>query len=335
MLAGRRGWSSLVLAALGLLAVSAGIAGCSAPTAAGSAISRAAGNPPAPGTATGGAIVVGVYPLEYAAARVFGDGAGAPTVVNLAAPGVEPHDLELTASQIAGLRSARLVVHLPGLSPAIDRAVASLDGVAVLDVSAAARLRVVNPGGVDHDAASQDGEHSSDPHFWLDPTRLADAADAIAEALAGQDSGSAAGYRAGAAAVRADLTALDGQYTAGLSRCANRDLVASHAAFGYLAERYGLHQVSLAGLSPDAEVPARTLARLADYVTQHGIRTIYYERLVSPDLARTLANTTGARTAVLDPLESRPAAPADGTRADYLTVMRANLAALKEGQPCP
>ncbi len=130
----------------------------------------------------------------------------------------------------------------------------------------------------------------------------------------------------------ADLKALDGELATGLARCENTDLVTSHDAFGYLAERYGLQQVGISGLDPEAEPDPRRIADVASYVREHHVRTIYFETLVSPAVARTVASETGARTAVLDPLEGLTDASAG---ADYLSVMRANLAQLKEGQPCP
>ncbi|HEX3004144.1 MAG TPA: zinc ABC transporter substrate-binding protein, partial [Angustibacter sp.] len=130
----------------------------------------------------------------------------------------------------------------------------------------------------------------------------------------------------------ADLQALDAELATGLAQCESTDLVTSHNAFGYLAERYGLHQVGISGLDPEAEPDPRRIADVARYVRDHHVRTIYFETLVSPAVARTVAAETGARTAVLDPLEGLTDTSAG---ADYLSVMRANLAQLKEGQPCP
>jgi zinc transport system substrate-binding protein len=107
--------------------------------------------------------------------------------------------------------------------------------------------------------------------------------------------------------------------------------VTSHAAFGYLARRYGLTQVGITGLAPDAEPSPADLARVSRLVRREGVRTVYYETLVSPDVARTVASETGARTAVLDPVEGLTKASAGR---DYLGVMRSNLAALRVGQPC-
>ena len=174
-------------------------------------------------------------------------------------------------------------------------------------------------------------EGAADPHFWLDPTRLADVATALGDDFARRDPANAADYRANAAALVADLDALDAEFRAGLAQCRTRELVTGHAAFGYLAERYDLHQEGVAGVSPDIEPDAATLRDLSAHVRDAGVTTVYSESLVSPALAETVAREAGARVAVLDPLEGIT----DASRGrDYLEVMRANLATLRAGQEC-
>lgn len=269
-------------------------------------------------------VVASFYPLEYAAQRV---GGARVDVADLTKPGAEPHDLELSPRQVASVVDADLVVYLRGFQPSVDSAV-DLDAADhALDVGPAARLdRSVT----DEQANGRVGS-GTDPHFWLDPTRLAAVGDTLAQRFSAIDPAHAQGYAARAAALRADLGVLDRQFRAGLAQCANRYLVTSHQAFGYLAARYGFTQVGITGLTPEEEPDAATLARVADVVRAHHVRTVYAETLVSPAIARTVADETGAATAVLDPLEGitdESAAP------DYLGVMRANLATLRGGQEC-
>ena len=114
---------------------------------------------------------------------------------------------------------------------------------------------------------------------------------------------------------------LDESYRRGLERCERRTFVTSHAAFGHLARRYGLTQLSLAGASPEAEPGPRELEGLIDDVRASGATTVFAEPLVSDRIAETVAREAGAEVAVLDPLEGlseeRLAAGED-----YLTVMR-------------
>ena len=222
---------------------------------------------------------------------------------------------------MARISDADLVVYLGGFQPSVDDAVHQ-DAAQRLDVAGAARLDRADP---------DDPRGALDPHFWQDPLRLAQVAALIEQRLARLSPADAATYRANLDALTRDLAGLDRDYTRGLADCANPDLVTSHEAFGYLAERYGLSQRGITGLSPEQEPDSATLADVARYVRAHHVRTIYYETLVSPAIARTVAAETGARTAVLDPIES--ITPRSAGR-DYLAVMRSNLTSLREGQPC-
>ncbi|MEI7992160.1 MAG: metal ABC transporter substrate-binding protein [Actinomycetota bacterium] len=255
------------------------------------------------------AVLASFYPLEFVVERVGGNSVG---VSNLTPPGAEPHDLELGANDLVEVREADLVVYLRGISAAVDDAVNTAAGTRWFDVTALARLE------------------KEDIHFWLDPLRLADVADSVAQRLAELDPSGAEAFRANADALRADLIALDAEFVSGLATCARRDLVTSHAAFGYLATRYGMNQESVSGLSPDGEPTAAALARVADFVRDEGVTTIYTETLLSSATARAVASETGARVAVLDPLEGLAEDAVD----DYLTVMRANLGVLRTGQGC-
>jgi zinc transport system substrate-binding protein len=291
------------------------------------------------GAGTGGdgpTVLASFYPLQYATQRIAGDRA---EVTGLTPPGAEPHDLELGPKDVGKIADADVVVYLKGFQPSVDEAVTNEGADAAVDVSTAAELDLT---AADHGheeeehAEEEGGEHAEeeggrDPHFWLDPTRLAAVSTEIADRLAAADPDGAATYRANADALRGELTALDTEFRTGLATCGSKEIVTSHQAFGYLARRYGLTQVGIAGLSPDAEPAPADLARVTDFVREHQVRTIYYETLVSPAVAETVAKETGARTAVLDPLEGLTSESAGD---DYPSVMRANLEQLREGQAC-
>jgi zinc transport system substrate-binding protein len=259
-------------------------------------------------------VVTSFYPLEFAAQRV---GRDLVQVTDLTKAGAEPHDLELSARDVGTIAAADLVVYLHGFQPAVDEAVENEAADHTFDAASSARL--------------EERSRAADPHFWLDPTRLADVADALASRLANLDQANTSRYQANAADLRQDLEALDADFEHGLASCASTDVVTSHAAFAYLTERYGLTQVPIEGLNPEGEPRPQDLAHVADFVSQHGVSTIYSETLVSRAVANTVASETGASTAVLDPLEGLTEKSA-GT--DYLEVMRANLETLRKGQGC-
>jgi zinc transport system substrate-binding protein len=271
-------------------------------------------------------LVTSFYPLTFVVERV---GGRFVEVSNLTPAGTEPHDLELTPQDVASLHEADLVVYLSGFTPALDDAVADVGPARAFDVSPAARLDLDLS---EHADEGDEHEHDGvDPHFWLDPTRLADVADAVAARLADVDMVNATAYAESAAALRGELAALDAEFEAGLASCANRNVVTSHTAFGYLAQRYGLTQVGISGQSPNEEPSPARLAEVTEFVREHDVTTIYYETMVNPAIADTVANETGASTAVLDPIEGLTEQSAG---ADYFGVMRANLQSLRAGQHC-
>jgi zinc transport system substrate-binding protein len=265
------------------------------------------------GGSSGTKVVAAFYPLAYAAERIGGHSVH---VENLTPAGAEPHDLELTPRAAAAIERADVVLYLGhGFQPAVSDAVRNAKGRAV-DVLA---------GGLPlHPAHGQEQGLTADPHVWLDPVLFQRIARRVGTAL----------HRApGAAALVADLGLLDREYRDGLAHCVRREIVTSHAAFGYLAQRYGLLQVAITGLAPESEPTAKQLAHVIALVRATHATTVFFERLVSPRLAETVAREVGAKTAVLDPIEGLTGSErAHGET--YLTLMRQNLAALRKALGC-
>jgi zinc transport system substrate-binding protein len=157
--------------------------------------------------------------------------------------------------------------------------------------------------------------------------------DTIAAALSSADQSHAARFSSNARSLDEELSALDGDYRTGLADCSRDVIVTSHAAFGYLAQRYGLRQEAITGVSPDAEPTPQRLAQLRTLVQEQGVTTIFTEELVSPKVAETLARETGTTTAVLSPLESLTPDELAAWE-DYVSVMRANLSKLETALGC-
>ncbi|NED99954.1 metal ABC transporter substrate-binding protein [Phytoactinopolyspora halotolerans] len=185
------------------------------------------------------------------------------------------------------------------------------------------------------DEAGDDGhDHGGlegDPHLWLDPTNLSTLADALAEELAEIDPDNADAYDANAHELIEQLEALDEEFSEGLAQCERSLIVVSHEAFGYLADRYGLEQLGVAGLDPDSEPSPARVAEVHDTIEREGVTTVFYERLSSPDVVQSIADDLGLQTAVLDPIEGLTDDTADE---DYFSLMRQNLEAIQAANGC-
>jgi zinc transport system substrate-binding protein len=259
-------------------------------------------------------VVAGFYPLQYVAEKI---GGSTVSVTNLVQPGAEPHDLELSPQQVASIADADLVLYLPGLQPSVDDAVGQEARDTSLDVTTTVPLLDSAGGG-------------KDPHVWLDPTRLVTIANAVADRIAAIDPANAAGYHQRAAELDQALNTVDTEFATGLRTCQRRQIVTSHAAFGYLAQRYHLTQIPITGLSPEVEPTPQHLAEAAEAARRAGATTIFFETLVSPKVAQTVADAVHAKTAVLDPIEGL----APDSTGDYISVMHANLATLATALGC-
>jgi zinc transport system substrate-binding protein len=255
-------------------------------------------------------VVAAFYPLAYAAERI-----GGPTVdvTNLTPPGAEPHDLELTPREVARVEQADVVLYLShGFQPAVSKA-ADQERGKKLDILAGLPL---------HPSDGTEAGLTADPHVWLDPVLFSRVAKKIGAALGRSPE-----------ALVGDLQKLDREYKAGLRSCKRHEIVTSHAAFGYLAARYGLQQVAITGLAPETEPSPQQLAHVVQVVRRTHATTVFFETLVSPRLAQTVAREVGAQTAVLDPIEGLT--PDEQKRGDtYITLMRRNLAALRTALAC-
>jgi len=260
------------------------------------------------GSSSGGGkekVVAAFYPLAFAAQEI---GRDKVEVENLTPAGAEPHDLEISPRDVRDLRGADLVLLLGhGFQPQLEKAAGSGDKVAALLDTPGLNLF---PNG--------------DPHVWLDPQRYVLIVERIGSAL--HQSGSTQ-------RLVTRIRALDREYRRGLAHCARREIVTSHEAFAYLAQRYGLRQVAITGLAPEAEPAPRDLQHVIELVRKTHATTIFFETLVSPRIADTVARETGAKTAVLDPLEGLTTAE-QRRGEDYFTIMRSNLANLRLALGC-
>ncbi|MFK0118464.1 zinc ABC transporter substrate-binding protein [Streptomyces sp. NPDC090994] len=275
-------------------------------------------------------VVASFYPMQYLAEQIGGDHVN---VTTLTEPGQEPHDLELSTKQTAELGKADAVLYLKSLQPAVDEAVAQ-SGVKT-KIDAATLTELENHGDVEHDHGGEEehaeseeegSESTLDPHVWLDPVKYAEIAEGVATALEKADPDHAADYKKNAETLTTKLDGLNTAYENGLKNTDTKVFFTNHAAFGYLAERYGLTQEAITGLDPESEPSPARIKELQQEAKADGVTTVFYETLVSDKTAKTLAKDANLKTDVLDPLEGITD-KSEGE--DYIEVMQSNLEALK------
>ena len=340
------------------LILAAGMSACSALKSESSSASSA--HTIAPGKTL--TVSTSFYPIAYLAEAIGGPLVKVSTVTP---PNVEPHDFELSGKETAELGKADLIAYVPGFQPSLDKAVKEVgSGPTVVDLSKPANL--VHHEGVEeeHEHEHEHGEEASDsasasaataqaseaehdehghdehaeggeghdgdldPHFWLDPDRMIKVAEALETSFAKIDPANANDYKAGLDKLKTALTGVDNQYKQGLTSCQHKTFITSHAAFGYMAERYGLTQASISGIDPETEPSPAEMANIKSVVEKTGVKTIFTEELVSDAPAKAIAAETGAETSVLSPLESKP------ERGDYTDAMTTNLERLKSAMVC-
>ncbi|HLL37015.1 MAG TPA: zinc ABC transporter substrate-binding protein [Streptomyces sp.] len=288
-------------------------------------------------------VVASFYPMQFLAEQIGGDHVN---VTTLTEPGQEPHDLELSTKQTAQLQEADAVLYLKTLQPAVDEAVAQAGVKTKIDATTLTKLE--DHGSVEHDHEhghegeehageeahseepsgehSEEEEHALDPHLWLDPVKYAEVAKGVGAAFEKADPDHAADYKKNTDALVAKLNDLDTKFEDGLKDTKTKVFFTNHAAFGYLAERYGLTQEAINGLDPDSEPSPARIKELQEEAKADGVTTVFYETLVSDKTAKTLAKDAGLKTDVLDPLEGIT----DRSKGDdYFQVMESNLTALK------
>lgn len=275
------------------------------------------------------------YPLAHFAEQV---GQEKITVTNLTPAGVEPHDFEPSPQDLVALYNSDLLLYNgAGFEPWLDSMIDEIEeNTNVVNTS----VGVATLPGSEDDHADEDEEGEDDhdellfdPHVWLDPNLAIHQVTTIKDGLIAIDPQNSKFYEQNANDYIAQLTTLDSEFRSGLAQCKNNTIVSSHNAFQYLADQYNFEILSISGLSPDEEPSARQLAQVADFVKANGVTFIFFETLVSPKLAQTIAYETGAQTAVLNPLEGLTIEEVDAGE-NYLTIQRANLNALQTALEC-
>ena len=271
-------------------------------------------------------VVATVYPVYEFVKQVGGDKVD---VVMLIPPGAEPHDWEPTAKDITRIKDAKIFAyHGAGFEPVEKLLTKDVLGTAMpVEVSkGVAKLAGSHEGDLHKDDKHDD---EGDSHMWLDPLAAQQEVNNILAALIAADEKNAVYYKENAEKFNNQLAALDQEYKKTLGNIVRKDLITSHEAFAYLAARYGLHQIGIMGLSPDAEPTPDKMAEITKFCREHKVKYIFFETLASPKLAQTIAKETGAQLLVLNPLENLTEEEIKQGKS-YLSIMKDNLVNLEK-----
>lgn len=261
-------------------------------------------------------------------------------VINLVPAGVEPHDWSPKSRDMDNISKSQLFIYNgSGFEGWVDDFISSLSKdskLVTIEASHGIKLIAADPN-AEHEEEEEAGhenrnahndEHNhdgnTDPHTWVSPRSAIQMAENIKNALIQVDEAHQADYEANYTAYVSKLTALDKKFTTELSAAPKKDIVVSHQAFAYLCRDYGLNQVAIMGLTPEAEPRGQDLLNITKFVKEHQVKYIFFEELVSDKLAKTLANEAGIDTLVLNPLEGLTE-EAIAAGEDFVSTMENNL----------
>ncbi len=259
------------------------------------------------------------YPLAFLAEEIAGEKA---EVTNVVPNGVEPHDFEPSSKIIAQVTDSDLFLYNgAGLDEWANQLVTTLNSDRPGLINSSAFVDVLEIGG------------QKDPHFWLDPNNLMKIADQIKEKLISVDPKNANFYENNNIQLQTKLKVLDSNFVDALKTCDTETFVSSHAAFAYLAKKYGLEMLAISGISPDEEPSSKKIAEIASLVKEYGIKYVFSETLLSSKISETIASETGAQILVLNPIEGLTN-DEEKNGENYFSIMNSNLKNLKTALSC-
>ena len=250
-------------------------------------------------------IVTSFYPVYAMVKAVSGD----LNDVRMIQSSSGIHSYEPSANDIAAIYDADVFVYH---SHTLESWAGSLDPslqkskVKVLEASEGMTLERV-PGLEDMKAGEGIDEKTLyDPHTWLDPEKVAEEAQIIADKLSELDSANKDTYQKNAQNFSAKAHDLTKKYQPIFEKANQKTFVTQHTAFSYLAKRFGLNQLGIAGISPDQEPSPRQLTEIQEFVKTYKVKTIFTESNASSKVAETLIKSTGVSLKTLNPLEADP-----------------------------
>ncbi len=269
-------------------------------------------------------VVATVYPVYEFTKQIGGDKINLTLMTPV---GAEPHDWEPTAKDLVKIHEAKLFIYQGnGLEPWVGKLLTQNKTTAA--IAASENIPTLAAVGDEENDQPALDQPVADPHLWLDPVLAQQEVKNIRDALMSADPDNEDFYHDNAEKLLGRLSDLDKQYRDSTSKFTRKDIVTTHAAFAYLTKRYGLNQVPLMGLAPDAEPTPEKIAQVSEFCKTHAVKAVFFETLVSPKLAEVIGRESGVTTLALNPIEGLTA---DELKAgqDYFSIMKENLTNLE------
>lgn len=282
-------------------------------------------------------VMTTIFPLTDFAQAVGGDRV---KVTQLVPPGAEAHTWEPKPSDIVKLSRADVFIYIGSeMEPWVSGILKTIENPKLVIIEASQGLPLLradqtDAGGEKHHHSNESTHGWFDPHIWLNFDYDQKIVDKITAGLSKRDPEGMLYFQKNAEAYKAKLRDIDLKYRKELGGCSSKEIIlGSHAAFAYLAQQYGLTQIPLYGISPNAEPTPKKMAEVITAATHYQAKAIYYEELVSDKLAKTIAQETGAKTLVLSTGENLTQKQIE-TKVTFLSLMEQNLENLKYGLAC-
>ena len=279
-----------------------------------------------------------VYPLQYFAERIGGEHAEVHTIYP---PGADEHTYEPSQKDMIALAESDLFFYIGlGLEGFAEKAKTSLKNEDVTIVAAADKINLGNSGH-DEEQSHEDKEHGHeedehghshggiDPHIWLDPVYAKELAKTVMDGMAEKAPENRAVFVKNYEKLIADLDNLDKQFKDAAASAKNKEIIVSHAAFGYWESRYGIKQTSIAGMSTASEPTQKDMEKIISTVRKNGIKYILVEQNVSSKLAQAVHKETGAKIIHIHNLATRTDKDI-ANKETYFTLMEQNVDTLKK-----
>lgn len=273
-------------------------------------------------------IYTSIYPLYDFAKKVGGDKV---EVTNLVPAGTEPHDWEISTSDIVNLEKADMLIYNgAGIENWTDKVIDTLENKDIVYVKTSEGLDIHKAGEKANSNKDDGHSHGSfDPHTWLSIKNAKKEMKNIKDALIEHDSENTKYYEKNYEKYAKKLDELDKKYSDTLGPIKNKTIIVAHEAFGYLCSDYNINQEGIEGLTPDSEPDPARMREIIKFAKENNVKTIFFEELVSPKVAETIAKEINAKTEVLNPLEGLSEEQINNGE-DYFSVMEKNLEALYE-----